>query len=171
MMRKTPKCSLLNQQTPTRHGFHAGNRGPRGSPDNPPHGEVKKILNKENNNAHNSGPPNYLPKTTQNEILTKNYSISFRFFSLASFSFMLPPCPLPKMDHVVVALTSRVHRIRESLPRGPPSPQRPVQVVRTVGRPAEVPEQELQVAADPVRLFGIPLQPWRNRGWKWEPPP
>ena len=91
MMRKTPKCSLLNQQTPTRHGFHAGNRGPHGSPDNPPHGEVKKILNKENDNAHNSGPPNYLPKTTLNETLTKNYSLSFRFFILTFFSFMFPP--------------------------------------------------------------------------------
>jgi hypothetical protein len=48
-------------------------------------------LNKENDKAHNSGPPNYLPKTTQNGILTKNYSLSFRFFHLASFLFMLPP--------------------------------------------------------------------------------
>jgi hypothetical protein len=91
MMKKIPKCSLLNQQTPTRHGFRAGNRGPRGSPDNPPDGEVKKNPNKENDEAHNSGPPNYLPKTTPNEILTKNYSLSFRFFSLASFLFMFPP--------------------------------------------------------------------------------
>jgi hypothetical protein len=29
--------------------------------------------------------------TTPNEILTKNYSLSFRFFSLSSFLFMFPP--------------------------------------------------------------------------------
>ena len=29
-------------------------------------------------------------KTTQKESLTKNYSLSFRFFGLASFLFMIP---------------------------------------------------------------------------------
>ena len=42
-------------------------------------------LDKENDKEHNLGPTNYLPKTTQNRILTKNYSLSFRFFHLASF--------------------------------------------------------------------------------------
>ena len=41
-MREAPKCSpSINQLTPTCHGFHARNRGPCGSHDNPPHGEVK----------------------------------------------------------------------------------------------------------------------------------
>ena len=46
-------------------------------------------LNKQNEKAHNLGPTNYLPKTIQNGILTKNYSLSFRFFSLATFLFCL----------------------------------------------------------------------------------
>ena len=37
------------------------NRRKRGSLDNPPHGKVKNP-NKENDKAHNSGPPNYLPQ-------------------------------------------------------------------------------------------------------------
>ena len=78
-----------------------------------------------------------------------------------------------------MALTPRVHRARESLPRGPPSPQ----------RPAEIPEQVVQAAADPrqprgrprqgsVVLHrprgnhqGFPLQPRMKLGWQWEPPP
>jgi hypothetical protein len=59
------------------------------------------------------------------------------------------------MEHVVVvALTPRVHWARESLPRGPPSPQCPALMVRTVGCPAEILEQEWQVAVDPGRPSG-----------------
>ena len=58
------------------------------------------------------------------------------------------------MEQVGVALTPCIHRARESLPRGPPSPQRPAPVVRTAGCPAEIPKQVVQAAADPDQPRG-----------------
>ena len=111
-------------------------------------------LNKKIDEAHNLGLTNYLPKTTQNGILTKKYFLSFRFLSLVSFFPASVPhggplCPLPKMEHMVVALTPRVHRAWESLRRGPPLPQHPAPLVRTTSCPAEIPEQIVQAVADP----------------------
>ena len=91
MMRETPKCFTSLNQTNTHVTWFPCWKSRATCLSSQSISWKGKKSKQKNDKAHNSGPPNYLPKTTLNGILTKNYSLSFCFFNLGSFLCMVPP--------------------------------------------------------------------------------
>ena len=152
-------------------------------------------LNKENNKAHNSVHLTTCPNQPKNGFLIKNYSLSFRFFNLVSFLFMLPL--LSRRSALSVTKDgARGGGTYTMCPLGPriTSTLSTVSATSgasgwTTGCPTEIPKQVVQAAADPRQPrgrpwqgllvlpqprdnhLGFPPQPSRKLLWRRGPPP